>query len=51
MSRKVVALTGPLNGALLPRGATVCAEDSGDRSRRDASTMPTAREATAMSSP
>ncbi len=50
MSRKVVAVTGPLSGALLPRGAaTVWADDSGESPRRDASTMPTARDAIAIS--
>jgi hypothetical protein len=30
--------------------ATVCADEAGDKSRRDAMTMPTASEATARSS-
>ena len=50
MLRKVVASTAPVSGALFMGGGTmVCAEDAGDRSSRDAMTMPTAREATARS--
>jgi hypothetical protein len=50
MFRKVWASTGPVSGALLAAGtASVCAADSGDRSIREAITMPTATEATAMS--
>ena len=52
MFRKVVASTGPLSGALLAAGAdNVCAADCGDRSSRDASTMPTMIDASAISSP
>jgi hypothetical protein len=51
MSRKVEKLTAPVSGAWFAAGtAIVCADDSGDRSRREAITMPTASEATAMSS-
>jgi hypothetical protein len=51
MLRKVVASTGPLSGALFIGGAvTVCADEAGERSRRDAMTIPTASEATAISS-
>ena len=50
MFRNVWASTGPDSGALLAAGtARVCAADSGDKSIRDAMTMPTATEATAMS--
>ena len=50
MFRNVWASTGPVSGALLAAGtARVCAVDSGDRSIREAITMPTATEATAMS--
>ena len=45
-------MSGPVSGALFAAGtAIVCADDSGDRSRRDAITIPTASEATAMSRP
>jgi hypothetical protein len=48
--RNVRASTGPEIGVELAAGtAIVCAEDSGDKSRREAITMPTASEATAMS--
>ena len=48
--RKVVASTGPLSGALLVAGiASVCAEDAGDRSSREAMTMPTTSDAMAIS--
>ncbi len=51
MSRKVEAVSGPVSGALLAAGsAIVWADDSGERSSRDAMTIPTASEATAMSS-
>ena len=51
MFRNVVASTGPASGALFIGGATtVCADEAGDKSRRDAMTMPTASEATARSS-
>ena len=51
MFLNVVASTAPVSGALFIGGATiVCADDAGDRSRRDAMTMPTASEATARSS-
>jgi hypothetical protein len=50
MSRKVVAVSGPVIGALFIGGATVCAEDSGDKPRRDAITSPTASDAIAISS-
>ena len=52
MVRNVDASTGPLSGALLAGGAarlTDCADDAGESSSRDAMTMPTATEATAMS--
>jgi len=51
MVRKVLASTGPDSGALFIGGiAVVCADEVGERSSRDAITMPTASEATAMSS-
>jgi hypothetical protein len=41
-SRNVVAVTGPVIGALFTDGtASDCAELSDDRSRREASTIPT----------
>ena len=50
MFRKVVASTGPLSGALLADGtASDWAYERGARSRREASTMPTASDATAIS--
>ncbi len=50
MFRKVCASTAPVTGALAPTwGVTVTASERGERSRRDASTIPTASEATAMS--
>ncbi len=52
MVRKVDASTGPLSGALLAGGTpaeTVCADEVGDSSSRDAMTIPTATDATAMS--
>jgi hypothetical protein len=46
--RNVVASTGPLSGALLVDGiASVCADDVGDRSSREAITMPTTSDAMA----
>ncbi len=49
MFRKVVASTGPLSGALLVDGiARVCADEVGDRSSREAMTMPTTSDAMAM---
>ena len=49
MFLKVDASIGPLSGALLLVGTlTVCAPEAGARSRREAITMPTASEATAM---
>jgi hypothetical protein len=51
ISRKVPSVMAPLSGAWFAAGTgIVCAEDSGDRSRREAITMPTASEATAMRS-
>ena len=51
MSRNVVAVSGPVIGALFIGGATVvCAADSGDRPRRDAITSAAAADAIAMSS-
>ena len=51
MFRNVAASTAPVSGALFMGGGTsVCADEAGDRSRRDAMTMPTASEATARSS-
>jgi hypothetical protein len=50
MFRNVSAVTGPVSGALFIAGiAIVCADDWGERSSRDAMTMPTASDATAMS--
>jgi len=50
--RNVCASSGPLTGALFIGGmAMVWAEDVGDRSSRDAITMPTNSEATIRSSP
>ncbi len=52
--RKVPASTAPASGALFVGGtATVadCAIEGGDRSRREAITMPTASEATPINSP
>ena len=51
MLRNVAASTGPVSGALFIAGSdiSVCAAEPGVRSRRDARTMPTATEATAMS--
>jgi len=49
MLRNVVASTGPLSGAVLVAGiAIVWADETGDRSRREAMTMPTTRDAMAM---
>ncbi len=50
--RNVEASTGPLSGALFAGSvASVdCADEAGDRSNREAMTMPTASEATAISS-
>ena len=49
MLRNVVASIGPPSGALLIAGtATVCADEDGVRSSRDAITMPTASDATAI---
>ncbi len=51
MSRNVVAVSGPVSGALFIGGAaTVCAADSGDSPSRDAITIPTASDAIAISS-
>ena len=51
MLRKVSALSGPLTGVLFIGGtAMVCADDVGVRSSLEAITMPTASEATAISS-
>jgi len=51
MSRNVVAVSGPVMGVLFIGGAaSVCATDSGERSSRDAITIPTASEATAINS-
>ena len=51
MVRKVAASTGPLSGALFGRRRRrrVCADEVGDSSSREAMTMPTATDATAMS--
>ena len=50
MFRNVAASTGPESGALFIGGAaSVCADESGDKSSRDAMTMPTASDATARS--
>ena len=50
MFLNVLASTVPVRGALLALGtATVCAADSGDRSSREAMTMPTASDAIAIS--
>ena len=52
MVRKVAASTGPLSGALLAggwAGDTVCADEVGESSSREATTIPTATDATAMS--
>jgi len=47
--RNVVASIAPLSGARSVAGiAIVCAEDAGVRSRREAMTMPTTSEATAI---
>ena len=48
MLRNVCASIAPVSGALFIGGTAivVCAEDAGVRSKRDASTMPTASEAT-----
>jgi len=47
--RNVVASTGPASGALFIGGTfIVCADDSEERSSREASTMPTASDATAI---
>jgi hypothetical protein len=49
MVRNVVASIVPTSGALLTDGTlTACADEAGVRSRRDAMTMPTAMDATAM---
>ena len=51
MLRNVCASSGPVIGALFIGGtAIVCADEAGVRSSRDAITMPTASEATAISS-
>jgi hypothetical protein len=51
MLRKVSAPIAPVSGALFIGGtAIVCAADGGVRSSREAITMPTASEATAISS-
>ena len=49
--RKVWASSGPVSGALFIGGVVMdCADEVGVRSRREAMTIPTASEATAMSS-
>ena len=49
MFRNVVASTGPLSGALFVAGiASVCADDVGERSSREAMTMPTTSDAMAI---
>ena len=49
--RNVCASSAPVTGALFIGGAArVCADDAGVRSSRDAITMPTASEETAISS-
>ena len=49
MFLKVVASTGPLSGALFVAGiASVCAYDVGERSSREAMTIPTTSEAMAI---
>jgi hypothetical protein len=51
ISRNVVAVTGPLSGALFAAGAeTVCADDSGESPSRDAITRAAAADVTAISS-
>ena len=49
MSRNVVAVSGPVSGALFIGGAaTVCADDSGDRPSRDAMTSAAAADVIAI---
>ena len=49
MFRNVVASTGPLSGELFIAGTEMfCADEAGVRSSREAITIPTASEATAM---
>ena len=49
MFRNVVASIGPASGELFIAGTeTFCADEAGVRSSREAITIPTAREATAM---
>ena len=51
MSRNVLAVSGPVSGALFIGGATiVCADDSGARPSRDAITRAAAADVIAMSS-
>ena len=51
MSRNVVAVSGPVMGALFIGGAlTDCADDCGDKSSLEAITIPTASDAMAISS-
>jgi hypothetical protein len=50
-SRNVLAVSGPVMGALFIGGATVvCADDSGASPRREAMTSAAAADVTAMSS-
>jgi hypothetical protein len=52
MLRNVVASIGPVIGALFIDGTfTVCADEAGARSSREAMTIPTAIPATAMRTP
>jgi hypothetical protein len=53
MFRKVEASTGPARGAAFAGGMLMVgwAIDTGERSRREANTMPTAIEATAINNP
>jgi hypothetical protein len=52
MFRNVVASMGPVSGALFTEGTfTDCADEEGVRSRREAMTIPTAIEATAIRTP
>ena len=55
MSRKVVAVSGPVTGSLLATGgtavsATVCAEEISDRSRDEVTTTVATTDAVAISS-
>jgi len=50
-SRKVWAVRAPVSGALFNAGTVIVwADDCGERSSREAITIPTANDATAMSS-